>query len=191
MMKHLVASLFVLFALAAVAQQTPAPKSQLSWAAPQTPEVKRVADLLAGEWKTTENFEANEFLRNGATGSGVFSIRSGPGGNSVILDYTSQGTMGRYFSTRIIYWNRKADRYQAFYCDSLQPSGCGEAGSGTWAGQDLVFESTSEGPSGPIKMRQCFSEISNKGFTFSLDVVNQGRSERSLTIHASKSGAKP
>jgi hypothetical protein len=191
MMKYFVASVIVLLAMAAVAQQTPAPKPQVSWAAAQAPEVKRLADLLAGEWKTTEKFEANEFLRNGATGSGVFSIHSGPGGNSVILDYTSQSAMGRYSSTRVIYWDRQADRYRAFYCDSLQPGGCGEAGSGSWEGQDLVFESTSEGPSGPIKMSQRFSEISSKGFTFSLDVVNQGKSERSLTIHASKSGAKP
>jgi hypothetical protein len=89
MMKHLTSGLFVLFALAAVAQQTPAPKSQFSWVAAQAPEVKRLADALAGEWKTTEKVEANKFLRNGAMGSGVFSIRSGPGGNSVILDYTS------------------------------------------------------------------------------------------------------
>ena len=190
-MKHLVAGFFVPFTMAAVAQQTPVPKPQLSWVAPQAPEIKRLADLLAGEWTTTEKFEANEFLRNGATGSGVFSIRSGPGGNSVILDYTSQSSMGRYASTRIIYWDRQANRYQAFYCDSLQPSGCGEAGSGTWAGQDLVFESTTEGPGGPIKMRQRFSEISSKGFTFSLDVIDQGKSERSLTIHASRSAAKP
>lgn len=88
-------------------------------------------------------------------------------------------------STRVIYWDRQADRYRAFYCDSLQPGGCGEAGSGSREGQDLVFESTSEGPSGPIEMSQRFSEISSKDFTFSLDVVNQGKSERSLTIHAS------
>ena len=188
MMKHLVVGLFVLFALAAVAQQTPAPKSQLSWVAAQAPEVKRLADVLAGEWKTTEKFEAD---RNGATGLGVFSIRSGPGGNSLILDYTSQSTMGRYSSTRIIYWDRQADRYQAFYCDSMQPRGCGEAGNGTWEGQDLVFESTSEGPSGPIKLRECFSEISSKGFMLSLDLVNQGKAKRTLTIHASKSGATP
>jgi hypothetical protein len=190
-MKYFVASLIVLLGVAAVAQQTPAPKPQLSWAASQAPEVKRLADSLVGEWKTTERFEANEFLRNGATGSGVFSIRSGPGGNSVILNYTSQSTMGRYASTRIIYWDRQTGRYRAFYCDSLQPSGCGEAGNGFWEDQDLVFESTSEGPTGPIKISQRFSEISSKGFAFSLDVVNQGKSERSLTIHASKSGAKP
>jgi hypothetical protein len=85
----------------------------------------------------------------------------------------------------------RADRYQAFYCDSMQPRGCGEAGSGTWEGQDLVFESTSQGHGGPIKMREGFSEISSKGFTFWLDVVNQGKAERTLTIYASKSGAKP
>lgn len=188
MMKHVIPGLFVLFAVAAVAQQTPAPKPQLSWVAPQSPEVKRLADVLAGEWKTTEKFEAD---RSGATGSGVFSIRSGPGGNSLILDYTSQSTIGRYSSTRVIYWDRQADRYQAFYCDSMQPRGCGEAGSGAWEGQDLIFESTSQGHSGPIKMRESFSDISGDGFTFSLDVVNQGKSERTLTIHATKSGAKP
>jgi hypothetical protein len=48
MMKHLAADLFMLFAVAAVAQQTPAPKPQLSWVAPQSPEVKRLADVLAG-----------------------------------------------------------------------------------------------------------------------------------------------
>jgi hypothetical protein len=71
MMKHPIASLFVLFALAVVAQQTPAPKSQLSWVAAQAPEVKRLADALAGEWTTTEKFEAD---RNGTAGSGAFSL---------------------------------------------------------------------------------------------------------------------
>jgi hypothetical protein len=109
----------------------------------------------------------------------------------VILDYASQSAMGPYSSTRIIYWDRHADRYQAFYCDSMHPRGCGEAGSGTWEGQDLVVESTSEASGGAIKMRECFSEISRKGFTFSLEVINQGKSERTLTIRASNSGAKP
>lgn len=187
-MKHLLAGLFVLFALPAVAQQTSAPKPHPPWVAAQAPEVRRLADALAGEWKTSEEFGAD---RNAATDSGVFSIRDGPGDNSLVLDYSSQSAMGTYSSTRIIYWDRQADRYKAFYCDSMQHRGCGEAGSGNWQGQDLVFESTTEGPRGRIQMRESFSEISSQGFTFSVDVIGKGKSERTLTIHASKHGAEP
>lgn len=42
-----------------------------------------MSDALVGEWQTTENFEANEFLKSGAAGSGILSIRKGPGGNSL------------------------------------------------------------------------------------------------------------
>lgn len=186
------AAAFSLLATAALAQQTPVsqPKAAVTWAAAQAPEVKRLSDALSGKWKTTEKFEANEFLKSGATGSGVFSIHKGPSGNSLILEYTSQGSMGPYSSTRIIYWDHRTGGYRAFYCDSLQAGGCGEAGTGRWEGKDLVFESTTEAPNGPIQMIQRFSDISNVGFTFSLDVINQGKSERSVTIQARKMGTK-
>lgn len=102
MRKHLVAVVFTLLGMAAVAQQTLPPKPQFSWVAAQAPEVQRLSDTLVGEWKTTEKFEANEFLKTEAAGSGTFSIRKGPGGNSLILDYTSQSSMGPYSSSRII-----------------------------------------------------------------------------------------
>ncbi len=192
MTKQLFAAAFSLLAMAALAQQNPVsqPKATLSWVAAQAPEVKRLSDALSGKWKTTEKIEANEFLKSAGTGSGVFSIREGPSSNSLILDYKSQSSMGPYSSTRIIYWDGRAGDYRTFYCDSLQPGGSGEAGTGRWEGKDLVFESTTEAPSGSIQMIQRFSDISDVGFTFSLDVVNQGKSERSLTIQARKMGAK-
>jgi hypothetical protein len=191
MRKHFVAVVFTLLGMAAVAQQTLPPKPQFSWVAAQAPEVQRLSDTLVGEWKTTEKFEANEFLKSEAAGSGTFSIRKGPGGNSLILDYTSQSSMGPYSSSRIIYWDGHEGHYRAFYCDSLQPIGCGEAGTGRWEGKDLVFESTTQGPGGPIQMKQRFSDISSARFIFSLDMINQGKPVRSLTIQARRSGAKP
>ena len=67
---------------------------------------------------------------NGAAGAGTFSIRNG-----------------------------KEGHYPGFYCGSMQPVGCGEAGIGTWEGKDLVFESATRGPSGTIQMKQRFSGI--------------------------------
>jgi hypothetical protein len=189
MKKCFFAAVLAVLGTGAVAQQAqaPAPRPELSWVAPQVPEVQRVFDVLAGQWKTTERFEANQFLKNGATGSGSFSIRKGPGGNSIVLDYTSQSSMGRYSSERIIYWDRREGNYRAFYCDSLQPAGCGEAGTGRWEDKDLVFESMTQGsPGGALQMVQRFSNISRGGFTFSLDLIAQGKKERSLTIQARK-----
>lgn len=172
------------------AEPTAAPAAaepQHAWVAPQSPQVQKLA-VLAGEWKTTEKFGPNE---NGMTGAGTFSIHKGPGGNSLILDYTSQSKMGPYSSSRIIYWDGTEGHYRGFYCDSLQPIGCGEAGTGSWDGNDLVFESTSKGSSGPVRMRQRFSGISLAGFTFSIDIVDHGEPQRTLTIQALKSVAKP
>lgn len=176
--------------IAAIAEQaaSPAAKPEYSWVAPQSPEVQQLTAVLAGEWKTTEQFGPKE---RGAAGAGTFSIRKGPGGNSLILDYSSQSKMGPYSSSRIIYWDRKEGHYRAFYCDSLQPIGCGESGSGTWEGKDLVFETTSPGPDGPIQMKQRFSGISTAGFTFSIDIINHGEPQRTLTIQALRSKAKP
>jgi hypothetical protein len=192
MMKCFVVGVFALSCVAGVAQQKPtsAAEAALPWVAAEAPEVQRLALALSGKWKTAEKFEANEFLKNGATGSGVFSIRKGPGGNSLKLDYSSASSMGPYSSTRIIYWDGRSGFYRAFYCDSLQPAGCSEAGTGKWEGKDLVFESTTDGPNGPIQMKQRFSDISSGGFTFSLDVINEGKSKRSLTIQARRSGAR-
>jgi hypothetical protein len=186
MNKYFVAlGLTPLFTLAA--EQTSAP-AEHAWVAPQSPEVQQLTAVLAGEWKTTEKFGPNE---NGAAGAGTFSIRKGPGGNSLIVDYTSQSKMGPYSSSRIIYWDGKEGHYRGFYCDSLQPVGCGEVGTGAWEGKDLVFESTSRGPNGPLQMRQRFSRISAASFTFSIDIINQGEPQRTLTIQALRSAAKP
>jgi hypothetical protein len=191
-MKQLFAAAICLMSASALGQQipTPKPETNFAWVAAQAPEMKRVSDALSGSWETKEKFEPNDLLRAGASGSGVFTIRKGPGGNSLIIDYKSQSDAGPYSSTRIIYWDSRAGRYRGFYCDSLQPIGCGEAGDGKWDGNDLMFVSSTDGPKGPIQLTQRFSRISASRFTFSLDMVNQGRAERSLTIEARKIGGK-
>ena len=104
-------ALFTLGGMAAIAAQAAAPaaKPEYAWVAPQSREVQQLTAVLAGEWKTTEQFGPKE---RGAAGAGTFSIRKGPGGNSLILDYSSQSKMGPYSSSRIIYWNRKEGHYQ-------------------------------------------------------------------------------
>lgn len=192
MRKQILATVCILMGAATIAQQAPrtVQKQQFSWTAEQSPEMKRLTEALFGVWKTTEKFEANEFLSVGATGEGIFFIYGGPGGNSLTVEYKSQSSMGSYSSTRVIYWDRNVGLYRAFYCDSLQPTGCGEAGGGSWEGKDLVFESTTEGPGGVLHLRQRFSGISNRSFTFSLDMIGQNKSVRSLTIQATKSEEK-
>ena len=162
MLKPIVCAAFSRLGIAPLAQQNPAPqpKPKLTWVAAQSPEVKRLSDALSGKWRTTDKFEADEFHKSGATGSGVFSIRERPGGNSLILDDKSQSPMGPDSSTRIICWDGRASNYRALYCDSPQPGGCGDAGTLKWEGKDLVFESTTEGRAAPSSSNERFSDIS-------------------------------
>lgn len=169
----------------------PNAKSQLQWVAQQAPQVRLLSDTFAGNWDTTEEFEPDETHQNGANGTGEFSIRNGPGGNSLILEYVSRSSMGPYTSSRIIYWDNREREYRSFYCDSLQPIGCGEAGSGRWEGNDLTFESMIHESGNTVPIKEQFSHVSDTGFIFSLNLANHGKTDRSLTIEARKSGARP
>ena len=181
-----VIGMFLLVCASVLSQRSAesAPENALPWVAKQRPELARVADAFAGTWQTTETFEADASKPHRTSGTGTFRIRRGPGGNSVIMDYDSQSENGPYTSTRVIYWDSKESAYRAFYCDSIQPAGCGTAGKGSWQGSDLVFDSPIAGPQGSMAMREKFSKESKGEFTFSLDLVTAGGATRSLTIRA-------
>lgn len=184
-------AVFLFFASAAAHGQNKPAQNQLAWSATARPEIQKLSDSLIGSWSTVERLEPNRFMKAGADGSGTFNIHNGPGANSLILDYTSHSSMGDYSSTRIIYWDTTSMHYKAFYCDSLQPAGCGEAGEGTWEGGNLVFNSTTHGPDGPLKMKQTLSGGSGQSFTLTLDIVDHGKLQRSLTITAKRTAANP
>jgi hypothetical protein len=179
----------VLYSAAAGAQTAKTVRPEgISWVAEMSPQVSRVTSGLAGTWKTSETFSPNPYLKQGAVGTGVFTVQTGPGGNSVVIAYNSRSNAGPYKSNRTIYWDAKHSVYRAFYCDSLQPGGCGDAGAGSWDGADLVFNSTTEGPNGTFHTVERFSDITSKGFTFSNDVILEGKPMRTLTIQAKKAG---
>jgi hypothetical protein len=169
---------------AANAQAAPSEGRAVAWTAVQGQEIKTLADHFVGTWKSHESFEANKFLKSGLSGAGVFVVRVGPGGNSVIFDYKSKSAMGDYSSVRTIYWDTKAKAYRAFYCDSLQPTGCGEVGTGNWRGGDLVFETSTMGPDGVMRTRETFKLSGRDRYTFSLDLLDGVKANRSLTIES-------
>lgn len=76
MVRVFVAISVVVGGIAALAQNTPTAdsKRQLPWVASPSPETERLSNALVGTWITSEKFEPNQFLKNGAAGAGTFSI---------------------------------------------------------------------------------------------------------------------
>jgi hypothetical protein len=60
------------------------------------PEMKRLVDTFAGNWRVSETFELDVGTpRQGKTRQGTASFRTGPG-VSLIEDYRSTGSAGRH-----------------------------------------------------------------------------------------------
>src|SRR5580704_1858305 len=84
--------------LFAALQEKPAEKS----AAPAAPAAKLGAAEMArlkfylGEWDYTETYPKSAFYPNGGKNTGVYTSKLGPGGNSLINTFHSQGPVGDF-----------------------------------------------------------------------------------------------
>jgi hypothetical protein len=133
-----------------------------------------LARILVGSWRTREKHEPGEIAPHGGVGTGTATVRLGPGGRSLISDYTAVDPSGKFVSHGIMWWDRKAQAYQGVECYNRSASGC-EIGLWHWEGTDLV--SHGEG------FREVFTQFTPTAHTFYLeDSAAGGVMNRSMTI---------
>ena len=132
-----------------------------------SPEMKKLAHLIAGRWQVEEKYEVTAFTPQGGEGKGTEVIHRGPAGLSLILNYSSNGSMGEVQGNGIISWNPK-DGYQQFWVDN------GAAGGalwlGKWEGDSLVFTGTEQMGEQTSHWKETFSGFSNDGFTLTFEM---------------------
>src|SRR6266487_5372372 len=103
--------LSVMFALAMLAtaitmaawQEKPA----VAAAKPGAAEMERLKFYL-GEWDYTETYP------NGAKNTGVYTSKPGPGGNSLINTFHSQGPVGDFEGLLVMTWDAKEKMYKEY-----------------------------------------------------------------------------
>jgi Zn-dependent M28 family amino/carboxypeptidase len=99
---------------------------------PGAAEMERLKFYL-GEWDYTETYP------NGGKNTGVYTSKLGPGGNSLINTFHSQGPVGDFEGLIVMTWDPKEKAYKAYVFGNDFPGAIVETGQ--FEGDDLVFRS--------------------------------------------------
>jgi hypothetical protein len=107
-------------------------------AKPGAAEMERLRFYL-GEWNFTETYPKSAFAPNGGKNTGVYTSKLGPGGNSLINTFHSQGPVGDFEGLIVMTWDAKEKAYKAYLFGNDFPGAVVETGQ--FEGDALVFRS--------------------------------------------------
>jgi Protein of unknown function (DUF1579) len=145
------AALFALVAgipLWAARQEKTADKPAASAAAqaakPGAAEMERLKFYL-GEWDYTETYP------NGAKNNGVYTSKLGPGGQSLVNSFHSQGPVGDFEGLLVMTWDPKEKMYKAFVFGNDFPGAIVETGG--FEGDALIFRAELPAGGATVKLR--------------------------------------
>jgi hypothetical protein len=99
-------------------------------AKPGAAEMERLK-FYVGEWDYTETYA------KGAKNTGVYTSKLGPGGNSLINTFHSQGPVGDFEGMIVMTWDAKEKMYKEYVFSNDLPGALVETGA--FEGNDLVF----------------------------------------------------
>lgn len=102
-----------------------------------SPEMTKLIKMFSGSWTTAEKFEPGPMMPKGGSSKGNAVFKPGPGGMSLIEEYSSpHGAMGPFTGRAVIWWDAKAGAYKSTWCDSMSPE-C-MVGTSKFEGDKLV-----------------------------------------------------
>jgi len=133
-----------------------------------SPEMKKLARLIGGRWQVEEKYEVTPFTPQGGEGKGTEMIHRGPGGLSIIANYSSTSTMGETQGEGIITWSPEENAFKQFWVDNGAPGG--ELWAGKWDGDALVFTNAQKMGEHTVQWKETFSSFSNDSFTLTFDM---------------------
>ncbi len=113
------------------------PLAKVQAAPAASPEMDRVAKMYLGTWEYTETYPKSPMIPAGGVNTGVYKSELGPGGNSLVNRFHSQGPVGDFEGLLIYTWDpkEKTYKYYAFGNDFPGAVIC----VGNFEGDALVF----------------------------------------------------
>ena len=119
-------------------------------AKPGAAEMERLKFYL-GEWDYTETYPKSGFSPNGGKNTGVYTSKLGPGGNSLINTFHSQGPVGDFEGLLVMTWDAREKAYKAYVFGNGIPGAVVETGQ--FEGDALVYRFEFPGEAGVVKLR--------------------------------------
>ena len=141
-------------------------------------EMKRLSKALGGRWQVEEKYEVTPFTPQGGEGKGTEIVHRGPGGLSLLLNYSSNSPMGEYHGFGIIAWSPEQSAYQEYWVDSGAPGG--EVWTGKWEGDSLIFTTTQKMGDKTINWKQTLTGLGNDVFTVTFDMGSAQNESKSF-----------
>ena len=140
--------------------------------APQSPEMKKLVDAFSGRWKVTINVEKMPgWFPISGTATGRSEIQAGPAGNSVTERLRSNGPLGDFAGNGTYWYDAQSKSYKGTWCDSMDPNGCGAAGTANWIGSNFVINNEIPMEHGKLRIRETYSNITHDSFDFMIETA--------------------
>lgn len=150
-----------------------------------SPEMKRLADALSGNWNTTESMVRGEFFPNGGSRHGFSRVRLVAGGTTLLEEVHSNGSAGPLDGILVIWWDKSAQVYRFFTCFNDPSNPCEVRGTAHWEGKTFVndYEEMINGKM--TKERDTFFDITpnSHSLTDAIDIGN-GVMKTLITSHS-------
>jgi hypothetical protein len=119
-------------------------------AKPGVTEMERLKFYL-GEWDYTETYPKSAFYPEGGKNTGVYASKLGPGGNSLINTFHSQGPAGDFEGLLVMTWEAREKAYKAYVFGNGFPGALVETGQ--FEGEALAYRSEFPVEGGVVKLR--------------------------------------
>ena len=119
--------------------------------------------LLVGTWSYTETYEKTAYMPNGGGGTGTYEARLGPGGYSLIIDFTTHAGFGDEIGHAILTWDPKEKAYKQYVAGNAFP-GCAIF-TGHWEGDLLIFQGEFEAGGVKTNLKTTYTEWKPKSIT--------------------------
>ena len=119
-------------------------------AKPGAAEMERLKFYL-GEWDYTETYPKSAFTPNGGKNTGVYTSKLGPGGNSLINSFHSQGPVGDFEGLLVMTWDAREKAYKMYVFGNDFPGALVETGQ--FEGEALVYRSEFPMEGASVKLR--------------------------------------
>lgn len=173
-------ALFLALGLAVAAAPPPAQDKANDKKAPSTmasmmpkpgPEMAKIKSMV-GTWQVGETMEASP-MGPGGKGHGISHVTSGPGGLSIIINYSStSGHMKGYRGLGVVAWDGEAKVYKQVWTDNMAPMIM--VSTGNWEGDKLVMDSEGTMMGKPFKGHDTLSGIGTDTFTLISEMSMDG-----------------
>jgi hypothetical protein len=133
-----------------------------------------------GEWDYTETYGKNPSAANAAKNTGLYTSKLGPGGNSLINTFHSQGPVGDFEGLLVLTWDAKEKAYKAYVFGNDFPGALVETGQ--FEGDALVFRAEVNAGGATMKFRNV-ARMTSPGKMESEAYVARGDAPENLLVH--------